>query len=257
MKICRRILLSIILMVSASTAYGQLKLVPKEKLSEVASPHHSEDSSSFSFQSKYIDAGILNESDQPKTVYFAFTNIGRETLHISQIRTTCSCLTAFSDRTDVAPGESAEIVARYNPKGHPGSFERRIFVYTEGNSRPAAVLRVAAKVETASELSEYPLQMGVLRLRRNEVVFVKGYKSTETIRVLNAGTKPLTVECEQMFLPPCIRFESAPATIQPGQKGELHIIYDPEKEGANANLKLMLKGLGVPPSQSTIKIRIE
>ena len=257
MKICRRILLSIILMVSASTAYGQLKLVPKEKLSEVASPRHSEDSSSFRFESRYIDAGTLNENDQPKTLYFAFTNIGRDTLHISQIRTTCSCLTAFCDRVVIAPGENAEIVTRYNPKGHPGTFERRIFVYTGENTRPSAVLKVAAKVETASELSDYPVQMGTLRLRRNEVVFVKGQKSTESIRVLNVGTKPLTLECEQMFLPPCIAFKVDPVTIQPGQKGEMHIIYDPEKAGENANLKLMLKGLGVPPSQSTIKLRIE
>jgi hypothetical protein len=257
MKIYRRILLLMILMVSASTAYGQLKLVPKEKLSDVASPRHSEDSTSFGFESKYIDAGILNESDPPKALSFAFTNIGHDTLQISQIRTTCSCLTAFSDRMQVAPGECAEIVARYNPKGHPGSFERKIFVYTEGNSRPAAVLRIAAKVETASELSEYPVQMGVLQLRRNEITFVKGRSSIETIRVINVGTRPLSLECEKMFLPPCITFGAEPEILQPGQKGELHIIYDPAKEGQNTNLKLMLKGLGVPPSQSTIKIRIE
>lgn len=244
-------------MVSASTAYAQLKLVPKEKLTEVVSPRHSSDSAAFRFLSKSIDAGMMNETDSPKDFRYEFTNVGKETLHINHIRTTCSCVTAVIDKHNVAPGETARITARYNPKGHPGTFERRIFVYTEDISRPAAVLKLTARIETESEFSDYPVQMGQLRLRRNEVSFTKGKKAVETIRVVNDGDRTLSLDCERMFLPSCITFEISPENLPRGQKGELQIFYNPDKGGENSNLKLILKGLGVPPSQSTIKIRIE
>ena len=250
-------MLTLTFMVSASTAFAQLKLVPKEKLNEIASPRHSPDSAAFWFLAKRIDAGTMNETDPPSNFYYDFTNVGKDTIHISQLRTTCSCVTAFSDRTLVAPGEKGRITARYNPKGHPGTFERRIFVYTVDLTRPAAVLKMTARVESGTEFSEYPIQKGCLRLRRDEVSFSKGKKAIETIRVVNVGDTPLSLGYEKMFLPQCIDFDVNPQVMQKGQKGELNIYYDPDKGGENENQKLILKGLGVPPSQSAIKIRIE
>lgn len=257
MRLCRRILLSAILMVSASTTFAQLKLVPKEKLAEIVSPRHSPDSAAFMFVTKSIDAGTMNEADSPMNFYYDFTNVGKDTIHLNQLRTTCSCVAVSIDKMVVAPGEKGRVTARYNPKGHPGIFERRIFIYTVDLSRPAAMLKLTAKVEAGTEYSEYPIQKGCLRLRREEVSFSKGKKAIETIRVVNGGDVPLSLGCEKIFLPPCIAFDANPRVLQQGQTGELKIYYDPDKGGENVNLKLILKGLGVPPSQSVIKIRIE
>jgi hypothetical protein len=85
--------------------------------------------------------------------------------------------------------------------------------------------------------------------------FTLGKKAVETISFLNLTGKTLKLECEEMFLPQCISFSSDP--VADGAEGVMTVTYDPSKPGAEDSAKLILKGLGVPPSRSTINIRIQ
>lgn len=42
---------------------------------------------------------------------YAFTNVGEQSITITQVRTSCGCTTATLDKTTYAPGESGQIVA--------------------------------------------------------------------------------------------------------------------------------------------------
>jgi hypothetical protein len=95
--------------------------------------------------------------------------------------------------------------------------------------------------------------MGGIRLRRTEVTFVQGRKALETISFINLTGKTLKLECESMFLPQCFAFSSEP--VDNGAEGTITITYDPAKPGVHDNVKLILKGLGLPPSQSSITIK--
>ena len=241
-----------------ATAHAQLKVVPKEKLMAVASPKLSPDSASLDFDVRHIVAPNMSEDDASAEFSYTFRNVGSGTLRIRALRTTCSCASAVCDRTEVRPGETAVISVRYNPKGHPGKFERRVFVYTQDGPDPAAVLTLEVEVDSGQDFSrEYPVQMGSIRLRRNSVNFDAGLKAVEKIRFINLSGRPLTLKCEEMFLPESISFETRPATVEQGSEGEIVISYKPDGEVVRKNVKLMLKGLGVPPSQSAIRITIE
>lgn len=239
-------------------ASAQLKMVPKDKLVSVNSPRLSKDSSVLDFDMRRIVAAPLTEDDAPVIYQFPFRNSGKGMLKIRSLRTTCTCVSASCDRMEVAPGEKAVISVRYDPKGHPGKFERKIFVYSQDGSDPSAVLALAVEVKSGQDLSrEYPVQMGTIRLRRNSVKFSAGTKAVEKIRFVNLSGSPLDLRCEEMFLPGCIRFETRPEVVLSQSEGELVISYDPDGGESKKEIMLILKGTGVPPSQSVISIRIE
>lgn len=252
-------------MASAVTASAQLRMVSKEKLESVSNPRHSADSAWLAFDSRHIIAEPMNEDDAPRTFIYRFTNVGNETVTIKRLVSTCSCAGAVCPVREVAPGASAEISVRYNPKGHPGKFERKVFVYTQDGNDPAAVLRLSVDVSTGSDLSgEWPVQMGAIRLRRSEVTVPAVEKAVEQLRFINVGDKPLTLEADSNFLPECLSVTFGLAgqdpsfrsvTISAGAEGVIRLSYDPSLPGPRETMKVILKGLGLPPSQSSITIK--
>ena len=245
-------------MVSAMTADAQLRMVSREKLQEVANPALSADSASLSFEQKHIIAEPMDEDDAPKTFVYRFTNIGKETVAIKRLVSSCSCASAVCTVKDVAPGASAEISVTYNPKGHPGKFERKVFVYTQDGNAPAAVLKLSVEVATGSDLShEWPVQMGCIRLRRSEITFAAGTKAVEQLRFINLSGKSLALQCEDSFLPECLSFRSEPAVVEDGAEGVIVISYDQSLPGVRESINVILKGLGLPPTKSSITVRIK
>ena len=258
MALIRFIMVCTAVMVSSMTADAQLRMVSKEKLQEVANPALSADSASLSFEQKHIIAEPMNEDDAPKTFVYGFTNISREPVAIKRLVSTCSCASAVCQVKEVAPGASAEISVIYNPKGHPGRFERKIFVYTQDGNAPAAVLRLSVEVAAGADLSqEWPVQMGGIRLRRSEVVFSASAKGVEQLRFINLSGRPLALQCEENFLPECLSFRTEPAVVEDGAEGVIVISYDPSLPGARDSMNVILKGLGLPPTKSSITVRIK
>ena len=252
----RGFIFSVLALVMAINAGAQTRIIPRDRIESLANPRLSSDSSSLDFEVRSIVAERMNEDDAPRNFAFRFKNTSDRTISVERITTTCSCVNAICNRTEVRPHEVAEITARYNPKGHPGRFERRIFVYTDNDSEPAAVLKLSVEVSTGNDLSaDWPFQKGGIRLRRGSVEFVEGVKAVEKIRFINLTGKDLRLQCEESFLPPCLSFRSMPEMVKDGQTGEMVISYDPTKQ-SRSSMKIMLKGLGVPPSQSAIEVKM-
>lgn len=242
-------------MIFTMTADAQLRIIPKEKIDNVTNPRLSADSAYMDFDTRHIVAEPMNEDDPPSTYVFSFTNVGDHTLKIERLISSCSCASAYADRTEVRPGEKAVISVRYDPEGHPGKFERRIFVYTSSGNDPAAVLKLTVEVENGADLAGlWPVQIGYIRLRRSEVAFVSGQKAVEKLRFLNLSGKPLRLRCEEAFLPACLTFRTEPEVVDDGKEGEIIIGYDPSVPGAREKMNIILKGLGVPPSRATITV---
>lgn len=253
MKVLRIIAVLYVVVLTATTASAQIRIIPRDKVEAVSNPRLHADSASLAFETSYIVADPMTEDDAPKTFIYRFQNVGDEELEIVRLVSTCSCASATCPVKSVAPGASAEISVKYYPKGHPGSFERKVFVYTRDGNDPAAVLRLSVDVATGSDYStQWPIQMGGIRLRRVEVSFVQGKPAVETISFINLSGKTLKLECEAMFLPKCFSFSSDP--VEDGDEGVMTITYDPSRPEARDNVQLILKGLGLPPSKSTINI---
>ena len=231
---------------------AQMVIVPREKLDAVNNPRLSEKSASFRFEVLRIEAGDMSEDDGVQLFSYPFENVGRDTLRIGRLVTTCSCAGAFCADMTLAPGETSEISVRYNPKGHPGRFERKIFVYAEGEEAPAAVLKLAVNVGRGADMAGlYPVSMGNIRVRSNEVQFMKGQRAVASCVFVNVAGRPLALQCESALMPSCIGFRTEPETVAPGQEGRIILEYDPEKGGERPRMYVMIKGLDVPPAQAT------
>lgn len=258
MNCLRFISVLFLLTVSGICARSQIRILPREKVENAAAPRLASDSASFVFDTRHIVAEPMNEDDMPKTFRYVLRNDGGCDIRIKRLVTTCSCASASIDRMTVAPGETASVSVRYTPEGHPGRFERRIFIYSEGNDDPSAVLRLTVDVGNGADLSDdWPVQMGMIRLRRSEVTFKAGQKAVEMLRCVNAGDKAVRIGCEHLFLPGCLSFKAEPEELEPGDEGQIIIMYDPSKGESREREKVILKGLGVPPGQSSIDVRIK
>ena len=257
MKFYKFILICIAVMASAMTAAAQLRMVSKEKLEQVSDPRHSADSAFLSFDTRHIVAEPMNEDDAPKTFVYRFTNVGSETMQIKRLVSSCSCAAAVCTVKEVAPGASAEISVRYKPAGHPGKFERKVFVYTQDGNDPSAVLKLSVDVSAGADLSgEWPVQMGSIRFRRSEVTFKAGEKAVETLRFINAGDRPVSLDVDRDFLPACLSVSMEQGQIAPGEEGLIRIAFDPSMSGVRESMKVILKGLDLSPSRSTITVTV-
>ena len=259
MKRNRLISLLCFLLICPLAAPAQVRIISREKLDSVSNPKLAPNSNALEFDRLHIAAEPMTEDDAPESFTYTFRNLSQSSLTVSRIVSTCSCVKATCDRKVVAPGEYATIKVIYDPKGHPGSFERKIFIYTDENIQPSATLRLSVKVSSGADKSgQFPVDMGKIRLRSKEVKASANGRSVETLVYMNVSDAPVTLRCEEMLLPDCISFRIEPETVGKDEEGKIVITYDPAADGkGRKEYLLVLKDLGLPPSQSSIKIKVE
>ena len=257
MRMTAIIFLFCVLGLSSADVRAQIRILPKERLEAVDSPKLSGDSAALKLDIRHIKAE-LKEDDAPESFCCMITNVGTEQMCFSKISTTCSCVSAFAGQNVLKPGESTKLTVRYNPKGHIGRFEHKVFIYTKPGTDPSAVLRLNVEVEGSSDISGiYQVRMGNIALRSTDVRFSIDSKGIEVLKFVNMSGRDMKLECENMFLPDCITFETHPEILKDGQEGEIRIWYDPSKGKPDGRIPLILRNLGVSPSRSTININFE
>ena len=252
MKGLRLITVLILVLSGTCSMMAQIRIVPREKIEAVANPRHSADSASLKFESTHIMAEPMREDDSPVTFIYRFTNVGQETLEIKRIVTTCSCASAICPVKSVRPGEASEIRVRYNPKGHPGRFVRRVFVYTEDGDDPAAELKLSVNVTSGPDLSaDWPVQLGYIRLK-GDTVELTG--DTGELRFINLSGTDMRLRCDEHFLPPYLTFSTVPAVVPAGEEGKIIVRYDSAEGEAADMMRIFLKGTGLQPTKARIKV---
>jgi hypothetical protein len=83
------------------------------------------------FQTNIVDLGELSHEDDKQVVRLAYTNTGDLPLVVTEVRTSCTCITVQYDRKKVMPGERGSIVITMDPAKAPeGNFYRVLQVYS-------------------------------------------------------------------------------------------------------------------------------
>ena len=254
MRYCSLILLGLIASVLAE---AQIVIVPREKLEAMHNPKLTASALAMKFETMCIQANPMGEDDGIQTFTYPFTNVSEDTLKVRNLVSGCTCMTALCPKMTVPSGESSEIIVKYSPKGHPGRFERKVMVYAGEDKEPTVILRLQVEVDRGADFSNlYPIAMGNIRVRRNEITFRAGEKGVERCPFVNVSGKVFTLTCETPLLPPCLSVRTEPETLQPGQEGEIIITYSPEKGGHRPKMPVIFKGLGLSPMQSSIIIYV-
>ena len=245
----------LVMVMSCAYAHAQIKIIPRGELEAKANPKLSADSASVAFDTRCIVAEPINEKDGPVRFQYRMNNVGDRPLQLNRMVSTCSCAVPVSDRKNLSPGDTAVITVTYHPEGHPGKFERRIFVYTQDGNSPVAILKLNVKVEDSEDFSGlYRYRKGVVRLRRDQVVFKPGASGTERIPFVNLSGKQLKLDCDRAMLPGCLEFQTYPQILDDRQEGEIIIRFNPEAGHVRENMMIILKGVAASPSESSIKV---
>ncbi len=228
----------------------------------------------LSFETKRIEAGEISEDDTPVYEYVG-TNTGDRPVTIYRMTTSCgSCLKAESDKAVIGPGEKAKITVSYFPKGHPGKFERRVFIFTDPSATsPTETLELAVSVSIGDDLNPYfPVNMGKIRLKTSEMTFRRGRNDGISLQYLDVTGKNFKPEADGKILPPFLKVTVTDPETFAEEEGEyldeamrgkvgavtIRFIADdfPEERGTGW-FPVMLDNLGLSPTASMIKVYIE
>lgn len=74
--------------------------------------------------------GKVNESAGTVTCEFNFTNKGNAPFIIQRVQASCGCTTPDYTNEPVLPGKSGTIKVSYSTTGRPGSFDKKVTVFS-------------------------------------------------------------------------------------------------------------------------------
>ena len=92
-----------------------------------------------------IDLGTISQDDGKQLLRLRFTNTGDVALVVTEVRTSCSCMSVDYKREKVIPGERGSINITLNPATAPiGQYLREMQIYSTARS---GVKRVTGKAQ--------------------------------------------------------------------------------------------------------------
>ncbi len=102
----------------------------------------------MSFSEQEFDFGTINEGDIAEHK-FAFTNTGKSPLIITNAKGSCGCtVPSYPRNTPIAPGETSEILVKFNSKGKPGDNTKTVTITTNTEASTERI-KIKAKVTPA------------------------------------------------------------------------------------------------------------
>ena len=245
------------LLVSTETM-AQIKIIPKSKLDSVANPRTVANAKVVFPDGERFAVGAIREDADVWQRSVKWRNDRSETVVITSVKSSCSCLKAEVVDKVVKAGSEGEITLTYNPKGHMGAFEQRVYIYTNlSQSMPTAVLYVVGRVVvSASHASEYPYHRGMLRLRQDTLQVVAGREQTLRVACFNAGTRAMRLREDTLLSSRGVTMRSEPEVLAGGAEGDLIITYSPMKGTKEQSLRLYIMGLTLPPRERMIQLNV-
>lgn len=104
-----------------------------------------ESSAVFKFQEEQFNFGQIHDGDTVSH-QFAFTNIGKETLIINDISTSCGCTIAEWSKKPISPDSSGNITVQFSKHHDPGSHVKQIIIKAN-TIDPYTILHIIAFVK--------------------------------------------------------------------------------------------------------------
>lgn len=161
---------------------------------------------------------------KPVTVHFEITNLGKGTVTIKDVETSCGCTSVNYPKGIITENKPFVITATYDAK-QMGHFEKYIDVFTKGASLPFTLTIKGVVVEELKDYGgDYQFVMGKLKTDTREVFFddvMKGENPAAEIHLLNTSSemaKPVVLQ-----LPKYLKADVSPSEIQPGKSAVLRL----------------------------------
>jgi len=132
-----------ILALAAGIVWAYLRAEPAVKTGEVR------------ISESLIDLGSIDPEGGPVTRTLDVTNVGRGTLTLHRLSTSCGCTTAEMDMSDMAPGETRTMTVTFDPAVHPdlrGPIVRVVYLQTSDPASPETSIDLRGDITNETTL---------------------------------------------------------------------------------------------------------
>jgi hypothetical protein len=156
-----------------------------------------------------------------KEVSFEVKNVGRDTLVIDKVESTCGCTAALASDNRVPPNGSTKILAVFDSKGILGPVRKYVTVFSNDQRRPELTFEISGNVGV--EIDADPPEL----LFADAVV---GKPIRSTITLTNIVSKPISLErLENPY--ESLKIDFARTTLKSSEELTLHATMIPKEPG--------------------------
>ncbi len=180
--------------------------------------------SPFLFEETSYDFGTAKEDGGELVHVYRFTNVSRDTVIITQIRTLCRCTRGEASPRVVLPGAGGSIKVTFSPYGYTGEQYKGVTVVTDRKSEDKLTFSVSIIPRRKSVEEKYPVTVGPgLRIEKTDFNFQnmpEGSSVSIPLRFVNVSGQELHLSAE-MVSSDGIFSVSCPEATAPGAEGEI------------------------------------
>jgi len=130
------------------------------------------------------DVGILPE-DTLYTRSLTLKNIGRDTLSIESVRTSCGCTVAKTDTNGIAPGDSTLLRVSFNTKNFDGPVKKDVYFETNDTSMAKVDIVINAVIKAFVEMRPHFVNFHDVKL---------GIEVSRNDTLINNTENPITID---------------------------------------------------------------
>ena len=165
------------------------------------------------FNEKVHNFGKIKAND-PLRFDFVFTNTGKATLEVTDVRPQCGCTTASPWDRKVEPGQTGKIPIQFNPGNFSGTVSKSITVTCNDSVQSVQTLQLTATIWRPVDIQPaYLYFTGVEGESTNDV---------KMARIVSNLDEPLTLQAPECPNP---RFKAELSTVKPGKEFDLKVTY--------------------------------
>ena len=165
---------------------------------------------------------------KPITAVFELRNKSHHKLHIDKVVPDCHCTVVDYPKGDIA--DKFQIRMTYDAR-QLGHFNKQAAIYSNGSPKPVYIEMKGVVLEHYVDLSgSYPVEMGDLRLDKNELEFDdvnRGDRLVQQLHIYNNSSQ--TCQPNLMHLPPYLSAKVVPEKMQPGTEGVITVTLNSTK----------------------------
>jgi hypothetical protein len=180
------------------------------------------------FENMIYDFGRVQAGEVISHTFY-FTNIGSQTLTLSNLQPSCGCTTAGDWTRRLEPGQTGMIPMQFNSGSFGGQVHKTITVFSNDRGQPAALLQIKGTVWKPIEVAP---MYAILNVQP------EAQSATNTVRIVNNMDQPLTLS------PPESNNKSFTAQVvtnQPGKQYQLIVSAVPPLPPGNSSGQITIK----------------
>jgi len=137
------------------------------------------------FNTLFIDAGDIPQTEDGYTFVFSLRNIGNTDLHISKVKTNCGCTVIDDFPHTLASNQTGQIKIRYTFNSSRGNFSQSAAVMSDDTDFPVAQLAIVGNGRQEVKIAPAELSFGKI---------IKGDKAVAQCFVSYTGDAPFDIK---------------------------------------------------------------